>query len=113
MEQAEITEKLWFLHPIELEYSECLDTFQKTREWEEKYDIYFDSHQKINVVYENLVKNYSVVIKQIQDFLGAKNEPLLPSTKKQNTKALSKSISNYWELKKRFEHSPWANFFEE
>jgi len=99
--------------PIELEYGECLDTFQKTREWEEKYDIYFDNQNKVNVIYEDLVKNYSGEMKRIQDSLGVKHELLHPSTKKQNTQALSKAISNYWELKERFEHSPWAEFFEE
>jgi len=99
--------------PIELEYAECLNTFQKTREWEEKYDIYFDKHNKINVIYEDLVKNYSMEMKRIQDFLGVKYELLHPSTSKQNNQALSKAISNYWDLKERFENSPWTEFFEE
>ena len=99
--------------PIELEYERCLEAFEKTREAEEKYDKFFEKHQKDTVIYEDLVKDYFNRMKHMQEFLGAKHEALRPSTKKQNIQPLSKAISNYWELKERFEDSPWAKFFEE
>lgn len=99
--------------PVELEHKWCLDTFQTIREWETSYDNYFENHDKINVVYENLSKDYVKQTRHIQDFLGLKHEALCPSTEKQNTLTQSKAISNYWELKERFQGSPWAEFFEE
>ena len=99
--------------PIELEYEWSLETLKTICDWETNYDDYFEDHKKINVIYEDLVKDYVEQMKHIQEFLGVKPEELRPSTKKQNTLTQSKAISNYWELKERFQGSPWAEFFEE
>lgn len=99
--------------PIELEYERCLEAFEKTRKAEDKYDRFFEKHQKVTVIYEDLVKDYSKHTKHIQEFLGVKHKALHPSTKKQNIQPLSKAISNYRELKEQFQDSPWAEFFEE
>lgn len=99
--------------PIELEYERCLEAFENTREAEERYDRFFEKHQKVTVIYEDLIKDYFNHMNQVQEFLGVKHKALHPSTKKQNIQPLSKAISNYWELKERFEDSHWAKFFEE
>lgn len=98
---------------VELEHKWCHETFQTIREWETNYDNYFEKHDKIDVIYEDLVKDYAEQMKHIQEFLGVKHEVLRPSTKKQNILTQSRAISNYWELKEQFQGSPWAEFFEE
>ena len=96
---------------IELDYCECLKLFEETKKWEEEYDEFFGEHQKIEVIYENLVQSTRGETKRIQQFLGIKPKRLYSLTLKQNRGALSERISNYYDLKEKFEDSPWGRFF--
>jgi LPS sulfotransferase NodH len=98
---------------IALEYQSCLNHFMKTREFERQTEIAFKEHSKINVTYEELCDNREKVMKQIYDFLSLEYEPVKTNLRKQNTSKLSDKISNYYELKRKFANSPWAEFFEE
>jgi len=99
--------------PISLDYEECLEDFVKTREWENKYDTFFQSHDKLDVLYEHLSRDYQSEMKRVQDFLGVDYEFVKPSTYKQSRQPLSRAISNYFELKERFTGTPWEEFFED
>jgi LPS sulfotransferase NodH len=102
-----------FYSPIELDYDECLDTFIKTRQWEETYDAIFSNHPMIEVLYEDLAGDYLTEIERVLKFLGVKFADLAPQTFKQSNQPLSLSISNYAELKMKFRGTEWEEFFEE
>lgn len=96
---------------VKLDYDECLKLFEETKKSSEEYDSFFNEHQKIEVIYENLLHNSMQETKRIQQFLGVKLERLYSLTLKQNRGALPERISNYYELKEKFENSPWSKFF--
>jgi len=51
-------------------------------------------------------------MKRIQEFLGVDYEAVQPATYKQSRLPLAVAISNYAELKERFNGTPWEMFFE-
>ncbi len=67
----------------------------------------------IDVVYESLSHNYVDEMKRIQGFLGVSYQYVIPATHKQARFSLSETISNYFELKERFQGSNWEEFFED
>ena len=99
--------------PIYLDYDYCCKIFQEIRAREQKYDSFFQSHKKIEVIYENLCKDSNRVTKIILDFLGLQQRVLKSSLKKQDDQPLSETISNYWELKEKFRNTCWIGFFED
>jgi LPS sulfotransferase NodH len=97
--------------PILLDYEELLHDFIQTRTWEDEADRIFSNHPKIEVVYEQLARDYAVEMRKIQSFLGLDSEPVAPQTHKQASKPLPEAIANYAELKERFRNTPWESFF--
>ena len=98
---------------ISLNYEECLKKFTITRQQEKDYDLFFKDRQKINVTYEALSSDPMNEMKRIQEFLGVDSQVPRPSTYKQARRPLSTAISNYFELKEKFEGTPWTEFFED
>jgi LPS sulfotransferase NodH len=98
---------------IPLNYEECLQDFVQTRAWERENDEYFSQHPLMGVYYEELASDYQREMEGIQAFLGVDSEPVAPQTFKQATLPLSKSITNYFELKKQFSGTPWEDFFSD
>ena len=98
---------------IPVDYEECLKHFAWAQEVKAQYDDFFKGHHKIDVFYENIANNFEGKMKHIQEFLGVKYEVVRPSTYKQSRQPLSKSISNYFELKEKFKDTPWKEFFED
>ncbi|MFO7536923.1 MAG: Stf0 family sulfotransferase [Chloroflexota bacterium] len=99
--------------PLTLDYQTCLDDFVQTRRWETAYDTFFQDHDRLDVIYEDLARNTETQMAQIQSFLGVAPQPLIPETYKQARKPLSDAIANFDELKQQFAGSEWAVFFEE
>lgn len=98
---------------IHLDYDDCVDAFEKTRAWEQKYDKLFHNHKKLEVMYEDMVQEKEKTMKNIFNFLDVPHSEVASPLKKQNTRPLSKAISNYWELKEKFQATYWIEFFEE
>ncbi|WP_217385639.1 sulfotransferase [Dolichospermum sp. UHCC 0259] len=98
---------------VSLDYQECLGYFKWTQASMETHDLLFANHQKIDVVYEDLSQDYESEMKRVQEFLELDYETLKPNTLKQSSLSLSESISNYLELKEKFQNTPWAIFFED
>jgi LPS sulfotransferase NodH len=96
---------------IPLKYEECLEDFVQTRAWESESDKLFSQHPLVDVYYEDLANNYHREMQKIQAFLDVDYEPVTPQTFKQATLPLSKSITNYLELKEKFTGTPWEEFF--
>ena len=73
----------------------------------------FTGHALLEVVYEDLTRDYAAMMRRIQSFLGVAYEAVDPGTEKRPTRSLSSQIANYTELKERFQASPWETFFIE
>ncbi|HET7010798.1 MAG TPA: sulfotransferase [Anaerolineales bacterium] len=99
--------------PIELRYEDCLQDFMQTRTWEEEFDRFFQAQPKRRVLYESLAADLARELRRIQEFLGLPLETPRPQTHRQAQEPLDQAISNYAELKRRFQGSPWAAFFED
>jgi LPS sulfotransferase NodH len=98
---------------LPLDYEACLEKFETVRHKEEEFDRFFANHPKLEVFYEELSKNYAAEAKRLQQFLGVDYEPLAPATYKQRGQTLSQAIANYDDLKAKFAHTPWAEFFKD
>ena len=97
---------------INLDYSLVLKAFETTRRREQEAEQFFAEHQMINIIYEDIVKDYVKETKRIQDFLNIDYQPLSISTRKQSQKSLAQQIHNYEYLKLKFANTPWSEFFE-
>jgi LPS sulfotransferase NodH len=96
-----------------LDYEGCLNYFNCMQNSMLEYDLFFEQHQKIDVIYEELCTDYPSVMRQIQEFLEIDQETLEPATVKQSSLSLSESITNYFELKEQFQNTIWSIFFED
>ncbi len=98
---------------VTLDYAECLADFERTRAYEEAFDTRFANHPHIEVIYEELARDYDGQMKRIQEFLSVPYAPVAPSIYKQSRQPLAEAISNYAALKAQFQGTPWAEFFQE
>ncbi len=98
---------------LALTYHQCLHRFLQEQAHKDQFDIFFNGHCKMDVIYEDLDRDYETEMKPIQAFLGVSYEAVKPLTYKQSNQPLREVISNYDELKKRFKGTRWAGFFEE
>jgi LPS sulfotransferase NodH len=98
---------------IELDFDECREDFEQTRGWEEECDRTFSGHPNLEVIYEELADDYGGQMKRVFEFLGLENHDVRPEIYKQSSRTLRESIANYPELKRSFEGTSWAPFFED
>lgn len=98
---------------LHLDYEECLRAFTHTREQEQICDEMFASHQRIEVLYEDLSADWRKEIERVQDFLDVPRESLEPVTRKQASLPMANEIANYLELKDRFRGTVWEELFDE
>ena len=98
---------------VTLDAEEAREFFEHTRAAEAEYDEMFTGHALLEVVYEDLTRDYAAMMRRIQSFLGVAYEDVDPGTEKRPTRSLSSQIANYTELKERFQASPWETFFIE
>ncbi|MFC2023151.1 sulfotransferase [Chloroflexota bacterium] len=98
---------------IQLDYEDCQQKFAETRKQEDEHDILFANHDKIDVYYEELSRDYTSEMRRVQEFLDVEYQVVVPATRKQARQPLSIAISNYDELKARFKGTPWEGFFED
>ena len=97
---------------VHMDLDACLQKFIETRTQEKKHDSLFANHQKIELFYEELSRDYTTEMQRLQQFLGVEYEQVVPATHKQARLPLSLAISNYNELKQGFKGTPWEEFFE-
>jgi LPS sulfotransferase NodH len=101
------------IQPVVLDYEDCLQDFNRTREWEIESDRLFATHPMLEIYYEDLAKDYQAIMYQVEELLGVAHEKLTPETFQQSSQPLSQSISNYADLKVRFQGTAWEEFFTE
>lgn len=98
---------------VALDYEECLHRFKHEREVTEEFGRYFQEHPQLHVAYERLSADWETEMKSVLEFLGAGYEVLKPATHKQLKQPLDEVILNYAGLKRKFQGTPWEEFFED
>jgi LPS sulfotransferase NodH len=87
--------------------------FAETRGWEQAGDDRFRNHPLLTVYYEDLVRHSEESFHQVTDFLGVRYHRAENELRKQNTRSLRDSVTNYDELKLAFAGTKWQQFFED
>lgn len=90
---------------------ELIRGFQETRNWEGIANSMFSEHEKLDLSYEDLVRDTVQQLLRVTEFLSL--APILPRgfPVRQNPEPLSDLIINYEELSARFSNTEWASFF--
>ena len=86
------------------------------QEFINSYDEYYEyinenCTNKLNITYEDLIRDIDGTLRKICDFLGVEYELTETSSKKQSTKTLEESISNYSELDNTFAFTRYKKYF--
>lgn len=87
--------------------------FKQTKEWEKAGDKIFRDHPLLPIDYEELVNDRKNTLRKVVGFLGVEYIQLKTGLKKQNTKGLRETITNYDELKSAFFQTEWGVCFED
>lgn len=118
-EQIALKTQIWVgkknpsqIYPIKLDYSNTLEFFNSIKKQEEKNHDFFSDHNVFEVYYEDILKDIEYYSRNLQEFLNLPFRNLYISTPKQSSIPLSQAISNFFELKERFEGSPWFDLFQ-
>lgn len=98
---------------VRLEPVGCLQYFEHTRRQQARYEQLFARQQILPVRYEDLVADYDRETGRIQTFLDLVPAPLRARNLRQEIRPLSEAITNYQELRKALESTPWAGFLED
>jgi LPS sulfotransferase NodH len=98
---------------LTLKSKKCTSFFQTIDENEKYFDKCFQSHEKLEIYYEDLVSDTENVCHKVLDLLQVEKCDLKSTTLKQSQKPLSERIQNYTELKQYFKNTPSGIFFED
>ena len=92
---------------------ELREGFKQTKAWEQAGDDTFRNHPLISIDYEDLVNHPEQTFRQVTEFLGVRY--LQPETKlkRQNTRSIMETVTNYEELKSAFSGTEWQPFFDD
>jgi len=71
-----------------------------------------DGMDVLEVKYEQLVEDYPSHILRVQQHLGVIPLRLPPSTRKQRTRPIHRSIANYEDLRRQFAQTPFGIYFD-
>lgn len=105
------TSDLPLLETIRLDIEECTHFFERTCELEKNYDTLFQSHNSLNITYEDMIADLNGCLKSVQEFLDVKYQVLSTDLKKQNKRPSSEVVSNYSELNAHFKNTKWSKYF--
>ncbi|MBD3322933.1 hypothetical protein GF339_00015 [candidate division KSB3 bacterium] len=92
---------------------ELLEGFKQTRRWEQAGENIFRNHPLISIDYEDLVDYRELTFYKVTEFLDVRYKQPKTKLKKQNTKSLRETVTNYEELKSAFLETEWQSFFDE
>jgi hypothetical protein len=98
---------------LALDTDEAQAFFEQMRAAEAAYDALLGGRPLIEVIYEDLTRDYAAEMRRILDFLGVEPEDVNPGTDKRPSRSLATQIENYAELKESFQGTPWQTFFTE
>jgi len=98
---------------LTLKSEKCTSFFQTIAENEKYFDECFQSHDILEIYYEDLVSDTENVCRKVLNLLQVEKCDLKSTTLKQSRKPLSERIQNYTELKQYFKNTPSSIFFED
>ncbi|MBF2097678.1 MAG: sulfotransferase [Gloeomargaritaceae cyanobacterium C42_A2020_066] len=98
---------------ITLDHEQCLQVFKAFQEDMEDYERLLASHNCLKVYYEDICDNFQEELNEVQSFLALKPRKLETTNRKIRVKPLFEIIENYEELKKGFQGTPYAEYFDD
>jgi LPS sulfotransferase NodH len=98
---------------VRLTPEECEEEFQRIGEWERRYDEAFADHRTLEVWYEDLAADMTAECDRVLEFLGVDRRPLTTSMKKQRRGSPAEVVENFDELRRHFEGTEYAWYFED
>lgn len=96
---------------INLNYDECVTHFTYLDKSYNKYNELFKNHSLLNLSYERLIQSTDAVTSKILTFLAVDSYKLTAPTKKLNTRPITEIVENFGQLKHKFSHTRWSQFF--
>lgn len=87
-------------------------SFARSRRWEKNYSKMFARHDRMDLTYEMLSRNYDGRIKQVQNFLDVPRREVRPTTVKLTEKSSKTMIKNIDDIRKHFSGTEFSQFFE-
>lgn len=99
--------------PLRIQYEEAINHFRARERNFSHASRFFQRHRKIEIFYEDLVKQKELELNRILHFLGLPPQRLTSSTRKQNQQCIQELIENHAELKARFRKTSWRDFFKD
>lgn len=96
---------------LEINFNDCRNYFEAVERLANKYESLFQHHSHYSVYYEDLAKNSAESTRALLDFLGLEYQQLQTATQKIRQQPVHEVITNYDELKTRFQNSRWTSFF--
>ena len=100
------------LTTLTLDPGETENYFIESEKNHEDFSGKFSSHPYLNVFYEDLIHDQNIEIKKILSFIGAQDRPLICPLLRQNKRKIIDMVSNYSQLKIKFQQTRWAEFFD-
>ncbi|MBC7986178.1 MAG: sulfotransferase domain-containing protein [Sphingomonadaceae bacterium] len=97
---------------IEIDPAKVEKAFQRSRRWERIYGAMFARHDRLDLSYEAISKDYDGVMREVQDFLGVPQANLKPATVKLTDRRTT-VIKNLDAIREHFAGTEFAEFFEE
>jgi LPS sulfotransferase NodH len=92
---------------------ELSEGFGQTREWEQAGEDTFRNHPLISIDYEDLVSHRESTFRKVTEFLGVRYLEPETNLRKQITKSMRETVTNYEELKSAFSGTEWQPFFDD
>lgn len=97
---------------VALDAEECETAFNKITNYQNNAKALFKDHPYMELYYEDVVKDQDSELTRIFEFLKVDNMEVKANNKKQNPEGLDELITNYEELKTKFNTTQWAYLFE-
>ena len=96
---------------LTLTKEECEQFFLETRWTEAHYDNLFSEHERLDILYEEMVEDRQAAFGRVQEFLGVHPRTLAYTQQPLNEAAISELLNNYDELRASFQGSKYDEFF--
>jgi len=97
---------------VSLSVEECRAYFEGTRAAIAHHEELFRDHDKMQVLYEEILSSRDELFAGAQSFLGVEPQPLTVDLRKQNPDDLRALVENYDELRSAFEGTEYGEFFQ-
>lgn len=100
------------LKPMQFDPDKLLKDFERQQKVINQFNHRFREHPIIQVTYEQMCNDYETTTTQLQEFLDVPLIPVKPGTGKRNNPPISDFVTNYKQLKNKFNNTEWARFFD-